>query len=281
MSDLTVDPFVEVQDTEAQSTYVRIDADETGVATVTIDRAGQAERLQRRGDRRPAPGLRDPGRSRRRAGGVRHRRGGDLLRRRRSRLDARGDGPHRVRQPRRRHGARQHAQEPARSPHAHRGAGRGRGLRRRGGAGRGVRHGGRDQERARSPSPRRELGLVAATISPYVVAAIGPRRARGLLASARVFDAEHACASAWSTRWWTTRPACSPPAKPSPPTPGSCGPEAVRASKRLVDHVAAHHLDHGLIEHTAREIARARVSPEGQEGVRAFLERRRPGWLES
>ncbi len=58
------------------------------------------------------------------------------------------------------------------------------------------------------------------------------------------------------------------------------GPLAVRASKRLVDHVAAHHLDHGLIEHTAREIARARTSPEGQEGVRAFLERRRPAWLE-
>ena len=49
--------------------------------------------------------------------------------------------------------------------------------------------------------------------------------------------------------------------------------------KRLVDHVAAHALDRGLIEYTAREIARVRVGEEGQEGVRAFIERRRPAWL--
>ena len=46
-------------------------------------------------------------------------------------------------------------------------------------------------------------------------------------------------------------------------------------SKRLVEHVAGHKIDHGLLADTAHWIARVRVSPEGQEGVAAFLERRR------
>ena len=54
-----------------------------------------------------------------------------------------------------------------------------------------------------------KLGLLAATISPYVIAAIGPRRARGLFATGRVFGAEHARRSASSTRWWPM-PARSP-----------------------------------------------------------------------
>jgi methylglutaconyl-CoA hydratase len=39
-------------------------------------------------------------------------------------------------------------------------------------------------------------------------------------------------------------------------------------------------IDHGLMEETARRIAHARATPEGREGVRAFLERRKPSWAE-
>jgi methylglutaconyl-CoA hydratase len=124
-----------------------------------------------------------------------------------------------------------------------------------------------------------KLGLIAATISPYVVAAIGPRRARGLFASGAVFDAERALAIGLldqvvddAAGLLAARDAIAADALLG-------GPEAVRESKRLVDHVAAHALDHGLIEYTAREIARARVGAEGQEGVRAFIERRRPSWI--
>ena len=56
----------------------------------------------------------------------------------------------------------------------------------------------------------------------------------------------------------------------------ACAPGAVGDAKRLVHHVAHHKLDGGLMEDTARRIARARVSVEGQEGVRAFLEKRKP-----
>ena len=57
-------------------------------------------------------------------------------------------------------------------------------------------------------------------------------------------------------------------------------PGAVGDAKRLVNHVAGHRIDHALMEETARRIARARVSPEGQEGVNAFLEKRKPRWAE-
>jgi methylglutaconyl-CoA hydratase len=52
----------------------------------------------------------------------------------------------------------------------------------------------------------------------------------------------------------------------------------VSASKDLVAHVGGREINHGLMEETAKRIARARVGAEGQEGVRAFLERRPPVW---
>jgi methylglutaconyl-CoA hydratase len=57
-------------------------------------------------------------------------------------------------------------------------------------------------------------------------------------------------------------------------------PGAMGDSKRLVHHVAGKHIDGGLMDDTARRIARARVSDEGQEGVRAFLDKRKPRWAE-
>ncbi len=60
----------------------------------------------------------------------------------------------------------------------------------------------------------------------------------------------------------------------------ACAPGAVGDAKRLVNDLAGRHIDHGMMEDTARRIARARVSPEGQDGVRAFLDKRKPGWAE-
>ena len=60
----------------------------------------------------------------------------------------------------------------------------------------------------------------------------------------------------------------------------ACAPGAIGDAKRLVHHVANHKIDHGLMDDTARRIARARVSEEGQEGVRAFLDKRKPRWAE-
>ena len=126
-----------------------------------------------------------------------------------------------------------------------------------------------------------KLGLIAATVSPYVVAAIGPRRARGLFATARLFDAAFArdiglidevVADAASLAAVRQRIAAEIMA---------CAPGAVAASKRLVDDVAGREIDHPLMEETARRIAHARAGEEGREGVLAFLEHRPPGWAAS
>ena len=58
----------------------------------------------------------------------------------------------------------------------------------------------------------------------------------------------------------------------------ACAPFAMADAKQLVTDVAGRDIDHDLLELTARRIAAARVSEEGQEGVRAFLERRKPAW---
>jgi enoyl-CoA hydratase/carnithine racemase len=56
------------------------------------------------------------------------------------------------------------------------------------------------------------------------------------------------------------------------------GPEALRAAKKLVRRMAQLGDRDVLAEETAQLLARLRVSPEGREGLSAFLERRKPGW---
>jgi methylglutaconyl-CoA hydratase len=121
------------------------------------------------------------------------------------------------------------------------------------------------------------LGLIAATISPYVVAAVGPRQARGLFATGKVFDAAEAEKVGLVTE--VVADAVELDAARDRLAAGimACGPEAVADSKTLVDDVAYRPIEE-VMEETARRIARARVSSEGQEGVRAFLEKRKPSW---
>ncbi len=121
------------------------------------------------------------------------------------------------------------------------------------------------------------LGLIAATISPYVVAAVGPRRARGLFATGKVFDAAEAEKAGLVTEVVADAAALEAARERSAAEIMACGLEAVAESKALVDEVAYRPIGE-VMEETARRIARVRVSPEGQEGVRAFLEKRKPSW---
>ncbi|WP_374570954.1 enoyl-CoA hydratase-related protein [Phenylobacterium sp.] len=124
------------------------------------------------------------------------------------------------------------------------------------------------------------LGLIAATISPYVVAAVGPRTARALFATGKVFGADYAERIGLITEVADDAQAMAARAEKIVDEIMACGPEAVAASKRLVGDIVGRHIDRALMEDTARRIAAARVSPEGQEGVRAFLERRKPSWAQ-
>jgi methylglutaconyl-CoA hydratase len=125
------------------------------------------------------------------------------------------------------------------------------------------------------------LGLIPATISPYVVQAIGPRNARGLFATGQVFDAAHAERVGLITEVVEDAAGLAQAAERIAREILACAPGAVADAKKLVSDVYGKSIDHHLMEETAKRIAAARVGPEGQEGVRAFLERRKPEWAVS
>lgn len=125
-----------------------------------------------------------------------------------------------------------------------------------------------------------KLGLTPATISPYVVQAIGPRAARGLFATGRVFGAAEAARLGLVTEVFPDAAELDAAQERLAGLMTACAPGAVADAKRLVDDVAGKRVDHALMAETARRIAERRASPEGREGVAAFLERRKPQWAE-
>ncbi|MBP8072502.1 MAG: enoyl-CoA hydratase/isomerase family protein [Brevundimonas sp.] len=125
-----------------------------------------------------------------------------------------------------------------------------------------------------------KLGLIPGTIAPYVVEAVGARTARALFMTAELFDADAARDFGLIGQVLDSADQIDGFIASFSDSMKACAPGAVGDAKRLVNHVAGHRIDHSLMEETAKRIARARVSPEGQEGVRAFLEKRKPGWTQ-
>jgi methylglutaconyl-CoA hydratase len=124
-----------------------------------------------------------------------------------------------------------------------------------------------------------KLGLIPAAISPYVVAAIGERAARRYFLTAERFDA----AEAWRLGLVHE---LAPNDDEMDGKLGeiveallACGPAAQREAKELVRAVSGRPVTSELIQDTAERIARLRSSPEGREGVNAFLEKRRASWV--
>jgi len=120
------------------------------------------------------------------------------------------------------------------------------------------------------------LGIAPAAISPYVLRKIGEASAHDLFLTGRTFDAAEALAlglvnevvvadrldaatGAWVKRFL------------------KAGPKAIAATKQLINRVAGAPIE-SVQEFTARTIAGLRGSPEGQEGVAAFFEKRKPNW---
>ena len=122
------------------------------------------------------------------------------------------------------------------------------------------------------------IGLIPATISPYLVRAMGARAAHRWFLTAERFDAAQAthCGlvhEAVPADELDTRVAAIAR------NLVQAGPEAVRACKRLLHDVAGHEMSASLLQDTAERIADIRVSPEGREGIGAFLDKRKPNWL--
>lgn len=124
-----------------------------------------------------------------------------------------------------------------------------------------------------------KLGLIPATISPYVIEAIGARRSRQLFMTANIFDADYA-AHVGLIDMVLPEGAVEDFVEMMVDSLSTCAPGAMGDSKRLVNDIAGQELNHRLLEETAKRIARARVSEEGQEGVRAFLDKRPPVWAQ-
>ncbi len=122
------------------------------------------------------------------------------------------------------------------------------------------------------------LGLTPATISPYVVAAIGARNARRLFALGSRFDATEALRIGLVDHVADSAEALDAYQEALVGEVMATAPGAVADAKALADDVAGRPIDHGLMQDTARRIAARRVSPEGREGLAAFFGKRKPGW---
>jgi len=123
-----------------------------------------------------------------------------------------------------------------------------------------------------------KLGLLPAVISPYVIAAIGSRNARRYFASAELFDADEAL------RIGLLHQVVNPTALDTAVQRQvelllKAGPIATAGAKQLVRDVCAHADGAKHDADNAALIARLRVSPEGQEGLSAFLDKRKPHWI--
>ncbi|WP_295197573.1 enoyl-CoA hydratase-related protein [uncultured Brevundimonas sp.] len=122
-----------------------------------------------------------------------------------------------------------------------------------------------------------KLGLIPATIAPYVIEAVGARRARQLFLTANAFDADYAAHAGLIDLVLPERSVDEFISMLSDSLTNNA-PGAMGEAKRLVNDIAHHKIDNGLMDETAKRIARARVSDEGREGVAAFLEKRKASW---
>jgi methylglutaconyl-CoA hydratase len=123
-----------------------------------------------------------------------------------------------------------------------------------------------------------KLGLIPATISPYVIKAIGDQASRRYFLTAERFDAREG-----------RRLGLVHEVVPAEQLDGTVtgivkalvnnSPNAVREAKKLVRDIAGLPIDDVLLADTAGRIANIRASSEGREGVASFLEKRKPSWL--
>lgn len=124
------------------------------------------------------------------------------------------------------------------------------------------------------------LGITPATISPYVIDAIGPRWARALFMTGESFDGDYAERMGLVHYTAENDEELLGLEEHVTRLMFHTAPGAVAAAKALVNDVTGAVIDHNLSHETARRIAARRASDEGREGLAAFLEKRKPDWAE-
>jgi len=123
-----------------------------------------------------------------------------------------------------------------------------------------------------------KLGLIPATISPYVIKAMGEQAARRYFLTAERFGAAEAYRIGFAHE---VVPAEAIDAKVAEIVKALLGnsPNAVKEAKTLVRDVTGQPVSDALLADTALRIAHIRASEQGREGVASFLEKRKPAWL--
>jgi len=124
-----------------------------------------------------------------------------------------------------------------------------------------------------------KLGLIPATIGPYVVEAIGARHARRYMITAETFDAAEAYRIGLVHDIVPDVEALDARVNELLGSLLVAGPHAQKAVKALVRAVAHRPIDERVVADTAERIATIRASDEGREGIAAFLTRRSPEWV--
>jgi methylglutaconyl-CoA hydratase len=121
------------------------------------------------------------------------------------------------------------------------------------------------------------LGLIPATISPYVVRAVGSRNARYLFMTSSLILPEEAHHIGLLTHY-TSNNNFSSLLEKNIKNILKGGPEAIKASKDLIFYVEDKNIDESVMTETAKRIADARATDEGKEGTNAFLNKMKPSW---
>jgi methylglutaconyl-CoA hydratase len=123
-----------------------------------------------------------------------------------------------------------------------------------------------------------KLGLIPATIAPYVIKAMGEQAARRYFLTAERFDAFEARRIGFAHEVVVPEALDTTVAAIVKALVNN-SPNAVREAKKLVREVAGVPIDDAMLADTAERIAAIRASGEGREGVASFLEKRKPNWL--
>lgn len=124
-----------------------------------------------------------------------------------------------------------------------------------------------------------KLGIIPAVISPYVLAAIGERYSRRYMLTAEVFSAAEAYRMGLLHELVPAEEQLDEAIAEILERLLASGPAAQAECKSLISVVVGQPVDDETIEETVQRVARVRSSPEGREGLAAFLEKRRPNWF--
>ncbi len=124
-----------------------------------------------------------------------------------------------------------------------------------------------------------KLGLIPATISPYVIQSIGAQAARRYFLTAERFDANTALRLGMVSECMDENEIDEEINKLAQAILANST-DAVKAAKQLVFDIENQEVNPALIEMTSERIAEIRASEEGKEGLAAFLEKRKPAWLQ-